>query len=146
MASEATAKRQGSRMTPKDAGTRSVAADKSVQQGRLAKAKQFLRVADDAGELTDGQGVEDARVTLYVHAGIAAADAICVGALGKHSQGQEHQAAIALLASVDKEASRSLAVLLGMKTRAGYGHDPISRTKLASAERAARSLVEKASL
>lgn len=27
-----------------------------------------------------------ARVTLYVHAGIAAADAICAGALGKHAK------------------------------------------------------------
>ena len=133
-------------MTPKDAGGRTVAADKSVQQGRLAKAKQFLRVADDAGELTNQESRDDARVTLYVHAGIAAADAICAGALGRHPQGQEHREAIALLASVNKEASKSLAFLLAMKTRAGYGHDPISRTKLASAERAARSLVQKASL
>lgn len=133
-------------MTPKDDNTRTVAADKVVQQGRLAKAKQFLQVADDARELSDGDDVADACVTLYVHAGIAAADAICAGALGKHSKGQDHQDAIALLASVDKQASTSLGVLLGMKTRAGYGHDPISGTKLTSAERAARSLVAKASL
>ncbi|WP_230085338.1 hypothetical protein [Arthrobacter sp. AQ5-05] len=85
-------------------------------------------------------------MTLYVHAGIAAADAICAGALGKHSKGQDHQHAIALLASVDKPASNSLGVVLGLKTRAGYGHDPISGAKLTSAERAARSLVDRASL
>jgi hypothetical protein len=133
-------------MTPKDASAQTVVADKLVQQGRLATAKQFLRVADDARELSDGEGVADACVTLYVHAGIAAADAICAGALGKHARGQDHQDAIALLASVDKQASSSLGVLLGMKTRAGYGHDPVSGKKPVTAERAARSLVERASL
>lgn len=133
-------------MTQKDPHTRTVAADKIVRQGRLAKAKQFLHVADDARELADGEDVADATVTLYVHAGIAAADAICAGALGKHARGQDHQGAVALLASVDKKASTSLSVLLGMKNRAGYGHDPISDINLARAERAARFLVERASL
>lgn len=83
-------------------------------------------------------------MTLYVHGGIAAADAICAGALGKHAKGQDHQDAVELLASVDQQASKSLDTRLGMKTRAGYGHDPISGTTLVSAERAARSLVVKA--
>lgn len=63
-------------------------------------------------------------MTLYVHAGIAAADAICARALGVHAKGQDHQEAIALLASVDKEAAADLRVLLAMKTRAGYGLTP----------------------
>lgn len=118
-------------MVPKNAKLRTVAADKLVQQGRFAKAKQFLQVADDIRSISGGDDVADACVSLYVLAGIAAADAICAGALGKHAQGQDHQEAVALL---------------GMKTRAGYGHDPISGTSLTRAERAARSLVEKASL
>jgi hypothetical protein len=133
-------------VTPKDTSARTVAADKTVQQGRLAKAKQFLQVAEDARELSKGEDVADAVVTLYVHAGIAAADAICAGALGEHAKGQDHQKAVALLASVDKQASNSLSVLLGMRTRAGYGHDPISETQLVRAQRAARSLVRRASL
>lgn len=108
-------------MTPGDVNTRTIPAGKVVRQGRLSKTKQFLRVADDARELSDGDNVADACVTLYVHAGIAAADSICAGALGRHTVGQNHQGAIALLASVDKQASRSLGALLGMKTRAGYG-------------------------
>ncbi len=60
MASQTTPKRQGPYMTPKDANTRTVAADKVVQQGRLAKAKQFLHVADDARELSDSEDVADA--------------------------------------------------------------------------------------
>ncbi|MBC9927131.1 MULTISPECIES: hypothetical protein [unclassified Leucobacter] len=133
-------------MTPKRENARTVAADKAVRLGRLAKAQQFLQVADDARELSEGADIADACVTLFVHAGIAAADAICAGALGKHAKGENHQDAIALIASVDKQAAKSLGVLLAMKTRAGYGHDPVSVAKLASAERAARYLVEKASL
>ncbi|UFS58402.1 hypothetical protein [Subtercola endophyticus] len=133
-------------MNPRSSKIRTIIADKAVQQGRLAKARQFMLVADEARELSDGDGVSDAAVTLYVHAGIAAADAICAGALGRHAHGQDHQDAIALLASVDKQAATSLSVPLGMKTRAGYGHDPISETNLTRAERAARSLVENASL
>lgn len=133
-------------MTSNHANVGTVTADKTVQQGRLAKAKQFLQVADDARDLSGGDDVADAAATLYVHAGVAAADAICAGALGKHAKGQNHQNAVELLASVDRPASKSLGLLLGMKTRAGYGHDPISATALVRAERAARSLVDKASL
>lgn len=133
-------------MTPRSDHAKTVPAQTNIQQGRLAKAKQFLRVADDAREIYDGENIGDAVVTLYVHAGIAAADAICAAALGKHAKGPDHHNAVALLASVDGLASKSLSVLLGMKTRAGYGHDPISVAKLISAERAARLLVERASL
>ena len=133
-------------MTPKQRDHRTVPADRSVRQGRLAKAKQFLRVTDEARELADGDGVADAAVTLYVHAGIAAADALCAGALGKHAKGQDHDEAIALLDTVDPSAAKALSVLLAMKTRAGYGHDPLSDTDLTRAERAAHRLTELASL
>ncbi|EPR75696.1 hypothetical protein ADILRU_1866 [Leifsonia rubra CMS 76R] len=115
-------------MNPKADKVTTVTADKAVEQGRRAKAKQFLRVAEDVRELSDEEDVRDAVVTLYVHAGIAAADAICAAAVGKHAKGHSHQDAVTLLASVDKQASGSLNVLLGMKTRAGYGHDPISKS------------------
>lgn len=133
-------------MTPRNENIRTVSADKTVRAGRLSKAKQFLRVADDARELAEDAEVADAAVTLYIHAGIAASDAICSAALGKHAQGESHQQAIQLLSTVDKEASSSLRALLGMKTRAGYGYDPVSSQDLLRAARAARSLVERASL
>lgn len=134
-------------MTPRSVNIKTVIADKLVQQGRLAKAKQFLQVAGDVQVLSDGEyDVADACVSLYVLAGIAAADAICAGALGKHAQGQSHQDAVALLATVDKACSNSLSALLGMKTRAGYGHDPISRANFTTAARAAHTLVKAASL
>lgn len=133
-------------MTRRSSDSRTVPADKAVQGGRLAKAKQFLQVAEDAQDLSDGTDVADAAVTLYVHAGIAAADAICARALGRHAKGQDHQDAIALLATVDRSAANALSTLLAMKTRAGYGHDPISGTTLTRAQRAARSLVALASM
>ncbi len=132
-------------MTPKGDNFRTVVADKQVREGRLANAQQFLQVADDARELS-GDGVADAAVTLYVHAGIVAADAICARALGAHARGQNHQEAVGLLATVDKGRSTELSVLLGMKTRAGYGHDPISETQLVRAQRAAHALVAEARL
>lgn len=86
-------------MTPKRGTRRTVKADRTVRSGRLAKAKQFLQVADDARELAE-----------------------------------------------DEDAAAQLSTLLGMKTRAGYGHDPVSRASLMRAERAARALVERAAL
>lgn len=133
-------------MTPKAENSRTVQADAHIRAGRLAKAKQFLQVADDARELADELTVTDAAVTLYVHAGIAAADAICAKALGKYSRGENHQQAIQLLSTVNKDASNQLKTLLTMKTRAGYGYSPAGSQELLRAERAARALVETASL
>lgn len=128
-------------MSPKAAKNQTVAADSRVRQGRLDKAVQFLRVADDARLLADDQSVSDAAVTLCVHAGIAAADAICAKAIDQHSQGSDHRHAIQLLKGVDANASKHLSALLAMKTRAGYGHAPVSAANLRRAARAAESLV-----
>lgn len=128
-------------MTPKADRVRTTPADKHVMAGRLAKAKQFLQVAEDARELASDEDVIDAAVTLYVHAGIAAADAICAKNLNKHAHGENHNSAVELLASVDKKAAKHLDTLLKMKSRAGYGHDPVSIKNLLSAERAASQLV-----
>jgi hypothetical protein len=132
-------------VTPKADKVKTTAADKHVMAGRLAKAKQFLQVAEDARELASDEAVIDAVVTLYVHAGIAAADAICAKNLNKHAQGENHNAAVDLLASVDKDAAKHLSTLLKMKSRAGYGHDSVSHRNLTSAERAATQLVAIAS-
>lgn len=125
---------------------KTVTADHAVRRGRLLKAQQFLRVADDARELAEDVEVADAAVTLYVHAGIAAADALCAAALGRHAQGSDHQQAVLLLESVDKDAAQNLNTLLRMKTRAGYGHNPISESNLRRAARAAAALVTRARL
>ena len=48
----------------------------------------------------------DTAVTLYVHAGIAAADVICAVSLGMYAQGDSHQDAVKLLASADAAACK----------------------------------------
>lgn len=100
--------------------------DEATIAGRLRKAEQFLDAAETIREFADDEhDVGDALVTLCVHAGIAAADVLCCVALGEHSQGEDHNEALDLLARVRPDGpalAKSLRPLLGMKTRAGYSH------------------------
>lgn len=116
--------------------------------GRLTKARQFLR---SAGILLDESptrtSVADPYVTLCVHAGIAAADAICCAALGSHHQGDDHRGAVELLRRAEPDGAalaRDLAGLLGLKTRAGYEGRPVPATAIAKAGRCAERLVDAA--
>jgi hypothetical protein len=89
-----------------------------ILRGRLAKAEQFWEVAGLVQVLADGQEpgeIGDAYVTLCVHAGIAAADALCCAGLGEHAQGESHTAATA---EEFKRAGRSAEALL-MRARRG---------------------------
>lgn len=99
---------------------------------------QNVQTLDDEGDLVD------ATVTLYVHAGIAAADVLCCARLGQHAQGQDHGEAVALLAKVDRDAANRLSRLLKLKTKAGYSADATSDTDARSAARCAAHLVEAA--
>jgi hypothetical protein len=133
-------RRQGAVVT-----RRTVKADAAVRRGRMAKAEQFAGAALSVQELADDSAdVADAYVTLCVHAGIAAADAICAARLGEHARGENHDDAVALLATVDKGAATHLRALLGMKTLAGYSHTPISGDRARRAGRAMDSLMEAA--
>jgi len=118
-----------------------------VLRGRLGKAEQFWEVAGLVRGLTDEQDpseIGDAYVTLCVHAGIAAADALCCAGLGEHAQGENHNDAVQLLAKVDAEASRALRALLGLKTKAGYSHTPATADEFKRAGRNAEALVMRA--
>jgi len=120
--------------------------DQKTRDGRLAKAKQFSEAADIIATLTDGAiDVEDAYITLCVHAGIAAADAICCARLGEHAQGDDHDDGVRLLERVDKKMARHLGTLVKMKTRSGYSALPSSGAERKQAGRAADALVEYAS-
>jgi hypothetical protein len=117
-----------------------------MRAGRLAKAKQFSDAADIIATITDrAVDVEDAYITMCVHAGIAAADVICCAQLGEHARGENHSDAVGLLAKVDKGMSRHLNTLLQMKTRSGYSAAPSSEADRKKAGRAANTLVEHAS-
>ena len=104
----------------------------------LEQAEVILAVADDDSE------VSDPAVTLLIHAGIAASDAICCARLGEHARGESHRDAVGLLRSVDQGCADDLQVLLGMKAQAGYSAQPISPQDLVRAFRAARRLVNAA--
>lgn len=124
---------------------RTVRADASVRAGRLAKAEQFAAAATVVHELADeAADVADVYVTLCVHAGIASADVICAARPAALARGEQHDEAVALLASVDRSASRHLRSLLGMKTLAGYSHAPISADRARRAGRATETLLEAA--
>ncbi|WP_326955936.1 hypothetical protein [Amycolatopsis sp. NBC_01286] len=115
--------------------------------GRLAKAEQFWEVADMVRGLVDEQDpseIGDAYVTLCVHAGIAAADALCCAGLGEHAQGENHNDAVELLARVDKDAGRALRALLALKTKAGYSHTSATAEEFKRAGRNAEALVLRA--
>jgi hypothetical protein len=121
----------------------------AVTRGRLARARAFLEAADLVGDLIEGDDSAEgelaaALVTLWVHAGIAAADVICCVRLGRHHSGEDHQAAVKLLRVADKGQETALERLLDLKTPAGYGHRLISADDRMRAKRAAEALVRRA--
>ncbi len=133
-------------MSPRDC-------DEAVASGRQRKATQFLRAALDVEELSEltkeEADVRDAVVTLYVHAGIAAADVICCKRLGQYSLGSNsHNEAEGLLKKVTEpdgtQLAKRLAQLLKVKTKAGYKAQSVSAGDHRTAKRAAEKLVHAA--
>jgi len=127
---------------------RTVTCTEAIKTGRLSKAHQFQEAASAVRDLADDESdVGDAFVTLLVHAGIAAADAICCHELGEHARGESHAEATALIQRVQpdgNELARALDTLLRAKTRAGYGYEPVSRDARTRCWRAAEKLVSAA--
>jgi hypothetical protein len=122
--------------------------DEALVAGRLRKAEQFLEAADMIRDVADDEHeLGDAYVTLCVHAGVAAADVICCVALGVHALGEDHNEALSLLGTVRPEGTelaKSLAALLGMKTRAGYSALPVTVENRKRATRQTERLVRAA--
>ncbi len=109
--------------------------------GRLKKAEEFL---EDAELLSSDRERRNSAATLYVDAGIAAADVICCKSLGEHAQGPDHGDAIALLGRVDRNLSRDLAVLLWNKSLISYSARQIAEGEFKKIQRSATRLVEEA--
>jgi hypothetical protein len=117
--------------------------DQAVTAGRKKKAREFYDQARNLRELNEGE-TGDAFVTLCVHAGIAAADALCCHHLGEHYKGENHAEAVTLLKQVQPDGDdlgRALHTLLSLKTRAGYGHEPATTDMIKKAQRAAEKLL-----
>lgn len=116
----------------------------TIKAGRWAKAQQFADAAalHRPSERPGEEGEGDIYVTLAVHAGIAAADVICIGALGEFSATGAHDEALALIGKVDRSARTSLSRLLSVKTKAGYTHRPVSRADVLRAESSLEKLLD----
>ncbi|GAA5093612.1 hypothetical protein GCM10025760_24030 [Microbacterium yannicii] len=124
-------------MTPKNQRTKSCSA--TERAGRLQQAEGFWSDAEDLQEL--GEASPNSLVTLYVHAGIAAADVVCCAKLGEYSNSANHSDAIALLEKADSSLAPSLARLVGMKTAAGYSVSSMSAQRVSTARSAAEKLM-----
>lgn len=109
--------------------------------GRLAKAEEFLA---DAELLASDPDRRNSAAGLYVDAGIAASDVICCRTLGEHAHGQDHNDAIRLLARVDRNRSKDLAVLLKNKSLISYSAEGLPATEFKKIQRAATRLVDAA--
>lgn len=114
--------------------------DEGMREGRLRKALTFLK----AGESMPDARSADAAVTLFVHAGIAAADVLCCAGLGEHARGESHADAVALLARVSQPHAKDLRLLLSLKSPAAYSDRSAGLEDLKRAARAATRLVEAA--
>jgi hypothetical protein len=82
-----------------------------------------------------------------VHAGIAAADTVTAHRLELPHTGDNHSEAVALLRQVEPDGTELAghpAALLGLKTKAGYTHRPVSGQERLQAGRRAHALVDSA--
>ena len=122
----------------------SPSASSAARAGRLKKAIEFRDSAELIEAFMSDADHRDAYVTLCVHAGIAAADVICMDAVGEYYSGPSHDQAAKLLTKADAPSAKQLTALLGMKTKAGYSDVPVSNEQLARAKRAMEGLVDRA--
>lgn len=106
-----------------------------------AKAEEYLEAAEQDLE----QGRHNAATSAAVHAGIDAADAITGALRGMRSSDADHNRAVDLLEVSGKDgrdASKHLARLIPLKTKAEYDPGTVSRSKAESAVKSASRLVE----
>lgn len=124
-------------MTPKNQRTKECSA--AERAGRMQQAEGFWADAEDLAAL--GEASPNSIVTLYVHAGIAAADVVCCAKLGEYSNTPNHSDALTLLKKADPALEVSLSRLVGMKTLAGYGAATVSAQRVTTARTAAEKLL-----
>jgi hypothetical protein len=119
-------------------------AAEAARRARLARA--YLDAAEQAA---GGEGDEARNVAAgnAVLAAMAASDALTCLRLGRHSRGQAHQEAAALLRTVRPDGARlarDLATALTVKDAAHYGSVFVSPSTLKATLRAAGRLVDAA--
>lgn len=123
-------------MTPRPGGRRQPCTTADAR-ARLHDAEAFLDTAEAAPD-------PDVKATNAIHAGIAAADAVCCFALRERSADANHTAAADLLRTVDAQLAATLVRLLGRKQQAAYESRDVSARDAATCIRQATTLVEAA--
>jgi len=116
----------------------------ATRKTRLARA--YLDLADQAAA-GDGDEARTVAAGNAVLAAIAASDALTCLRLGRHSRGQDHAQAAALLRTIRPDGARhakDLTTALAMKDAAHYGSVFVSASALRSTLRAAGRLVDAA--
>ena len=115
--------------------------DAQAVHARALQARAFLEAA--RLQLGDSPAGNSVAGTDAVHAGIAAADAICGKTLGYCARGESHQEAVDLLARAipDSSPSKHLARLLSQKSLAGYSPAMLSNAKTADLVKYAERLL-----
>lgn len=116
----------------------------AARKARLARA--YLDLAEEAME-RPGDEARNVAAGNAVLAAIAASDALTCLRLGRHSRGQAHQEATALLRTIRPHGAslaRDLHTAVGVKDAAHYGSVFVSAATLKSTLRAAGRLVEAA--
>lgn len=120
---------------------------KADVSNRAKHARGFMAAADIVAEFAEDVGdaaTANIVTSLYVLAGIAAADAICGLALGKRAASDSHQEAVALLATATVNGpnyAKDLRRLLGVKTNAQYSADMIGTETASNSRKWATRLV-----
>ena len=127
--------------------TRTSRMTKTDVANRAKHARGYMAAADLAGQFPDEVGdasVANVVASLYVLAGIAAADAICGLALGKKAAGESHLEAASLLSTATingGEYAKDLRRLLSVKSNAQYSADMISAEASSNTRKWATRLV-----
>lgn len=109
-------------MSPAERRTR--AATPADAKVLVARATALLTAAELLLEDREDPAAQSASAAVSVIAGIAASDALCALALGERSRGQDHRAAVGLLAAAvgaDSALLPMLSRLLDVKDQAHYG-------------------------
>lgn len=112
-------------------------------RNRLAQAERFLEAADMYSGDEDPNAA-NVSASNAVMAAIAASDAACCAALGKHAQGESHAEAPTLLEGIPnggKAAGQALARAVAIKSKAQYGLIALSMADRDAAYKQAAKLI-----
>jgi hypothetical protein len=116
----------------------------AARKARLARA--YLDLAEQAAA-RDSDEARNVAAGNAVLAAIAASDALTCLRLGRHSRGQDHTEATAMLKTIRPDGAalaKDLSTALGVKDAAHYGSVFVSAATLKSTLRAAGRLVDAA--